>query len=304
MTFPPVLRALIVWLIASLPAPMLLPGIVRGQTDNKDLVAKGQYIFAVAGGCACHTIPKETPHAGARAFPIPLGTVYSTNITQDKETGLGAWTDQQIIDAIIKGIRRDGSRILPVMPYEKYSGMAQEDLKALVAYLRTLKPVKKPTPELKTRAPFVRSLGTFVYLKLFGRFSSSPAQAPKAGIERGRYLVDHVSLCGDCHTPRNFLGVPRQSLYLAGAGQNIGPLGEAVPNITPDKDTGIGSWKREDIAEVLVSGTKPDLDNVQGLMYEVVQGTPHGYKDMKKEDALAIADYLQTIPAIANKITK
>lgn len=124
------------------------------------------------------------------------------------------------------------------------------------------------------------------------------------GIERGRCLVGHVSLCGDCHTPRNFLGVPRQSLYLAGAGQNIGPLGEAVPNITPDKDTGIGSWKREDIAEVLVSGTKPDLDNVQGLMYEVVQGTPHGYKDMKKDDALAIADYLKTIPVIANKINQ
>jgi mono/diheme cytochrome c family protein len=304
MTLSSILRAFILWLIASLPVHTLFPGIVRGQTDTKELVAKGQYIFAVAGGCACHTVPKETPHAGARAFPIPLGTVYSTNITQDKETGLGAWTDQQIIDAIIKGIRRDGSQILPVMPYEKYSGMAQEDLKALVAYLRTLKPVKKLTPELKTKAPFVRNLGTFVYLKLFGRFSSAPPQAPKAGVERGRYLVNHVALCGDCHTPRNVLGVPRQALYMAGAGKDIGPLGEAVPNITPDKDTGIGSWKREDIAEVLLSGTKPDLDNVQGLMYEVVQGTPHGYKDMKKEDALAIADYLQTIPAIANKITR
>ena len=104
--------------------------------------------------------PRE-PTTPARArFPIPLGTVYSTNITPDKETGLGGWTDQQIIDAIIKGMRKDGSRLLPVMPYEKYSGMAQEDLKALVAYLRTLKPVKKATPELKTWAPFARSLGT------------------------------------------------------------------------------------------------------------------------------------------------
>jgi mono/diheme cytochrome c family protein len=104
-------------------------------------------------------------------------------------------------------------------------------------------------------------------------------------------------LCGDCHTPRNLLGAPKQSLYLAGADEKTGPLGEAVPNITPDKETGIGDWKREDIAEVLISGIKPDFDNVQGLMYEVVQGTPHGYKDMKKEDALAIADYLKTIPA-------
>jgi hypothetical protein len=89
---------------------------------------------------------------------------------------------------------------------------------------------------------------------------------------------------------------------MAGVDQKNGPLGEAVPNITPDKETGIGDWKREDIAELLISGTKPDLDNVQGLMYEVIQGSPHGYKDMKKEDALAIADYLKTIAPIKNKI--
>jgi mono/diheme cytochrome c family protein len=247
-------------------------------------------------------VPKGTPNAGARAFPIPFGTVYSTNITQDKETGLGGWTDRQIFDAIIKGIRRDGSRILPVMPYEKYSGMAQEDLTALIAFLKTLKPVRKPTPELKTWVPFMRSLGTFVYLKLFGRFHSSPPQAPKVGIERGRYLVEHVSLCGDCHTPRNSIGVPQQSLYMAGAGEKTGPLGEAVPNITPDKETGIGSWKREEIAELILTGTKPDFDNVEGLMDEVIQGAPHGYKDMKKDDALAIADYLKSIPPIKNKI--
>jgi mono/diheme cytochrome c family protein len=281
---------------------LFFPAFAEAQTNTP--VAEGQYIFALAGGCACHTVPKETPHAGGRAFPIPFGTVYSTNITQDKETGLGAWSDQQIHDAMVKGIRRDGSWILPVMPYEKYSGMAQEDLKALIAYLRTLKPVKKPTPQLKTWAPFARSLGVPIFLKIFGRFSNSPAQAPKSGVERGRYLVEHVSLCGDCHTPRNSIGVPKQSLYLAGASQKIGPLGEAVPNITPHKETGIGEWKREDIAELLISGTKPDLDNVQGLMYEVIQGTTHGYKDMKKEDALAIADYLKSIPAIKNKIDK
>ena len=283
----------------------LMPFFVHpGQAQTDSLVSKGQYIFALAGGCACHTIPKGTAHAGARAFPIPFGTVYSTNITQDKETGLGAWTDQQIHDAMVKGIRRDGSWILPVMPYEKYSGMAQEDLQALIAFMRTLKPVKKATPELKTWAPFARSLGTPIFLKIFSRFSNSPAQAPKSGLERGRYLVEHVSLCGDCHTPRNSIGVPNQSFYMAGASQKIGPLGEAVPNITPDKETGIGEWKREDIVEVLLTGTKPDLDNIQGLMYEVIQGTPHGYKDMKKDDALAIADYLKSIPAIKNKINK
>jgi mono/diheme cytochrome c family protein len=270
----------------------------HAQADNKELAAKGQYIFALAGGCACHTVPKETENAGGRAFPIPFGTVYSTNITQDKETGLGSWTDQQIHDALVKGIRSDGSRILPVMPYEAYSGMAQEDLKALIAYLRTLKPVKKATPPLKSWAPFNRSLGAPLWLKVFGRFSDPPAQAPKSGIERGRYLVEHVSLCSDCHTPRNFIGVPNRSLYLAGANKKIGPLGQEVPNITPDKETGIGEWKREEIAAVLLTGTKPDLDNIQGLMAEVIE---HGFKNMTKEDALAIADYLKSVPAIKNK---
>ncbi|MGH7825266.1 MAG: hypothetical protein ACREQ7_08840, partial [Candidatus Binatia bacterium] len=253
---------------------LLMPAIGYAQNANKDLAARGQYIFAVAGGCACHTDPKGTPHAGGRAFPIPFGTVYTTNITQDKGTGLGSWTDRQIHDAMVNGIRADGSRILPVMPYEAYSGMAQEDLKALIAYLRTLKPIKQATPEIKSWAPFSRSLGVPVWLKVFGRFSVPPAQAPKSGIERGRYLVDHVSLCGDCHTPRNSIGVPNRSLYLAGAGKEVGPLGEAVPNITPDTETGIGQWKREDIAELLLTGTKPDFDNVQGLMAEVIEGTP------------------------------
>jgi mono/diheme cytochrome c family protein len=289
-----ILFALTPWFPLSLPS--------HAQGDDKELIAKGQYIFAVAGGCACHSAPKGTANAGARAFPIPTGTVYSTNITQDSETGLGNWTDQQIRDAIVKGMRRDGSRILPVMPYEKYSGLAAEDLTALVAYLRTIKPVQKVTPALKTWAPFVRSIGTPLFLRVFGRFATQPALAPKTGVERGRYLVEHVALCGDCHTPRNSIGVPDQALYMAGASEKNGPLGESVPNITPDKETGIGDWKQEDIVELLKSGTKPDFDNVQGLMLEVIQGAPHGYKDMTKEDALAIADYLMRIPAIKNKV--
>jgi mono/diheme cytochrome c family protein len=246
--------------------------------ENADLVERGQYIFSLAGGCACHSPPKGTPYAGGREFPIPLAKVYSTNLTADKETGLGNWSDQQIRDAIAKGIRPDGERLLPVMPYEDYSGMAEEDLKALIAYLRTLKPVRKATPQLKTWAPFYRPLTAFVWSKVFAKTFTAPAKAPQGGIERGRYLDEHVSLCGDCHTPRNFMGVPQRSLYLAGAKKGQGPLGVEVPNITPDKETGIGDWKREDIAGLLLTGTMPDMDNVQGLMAEVIEA---GFKNMK-----------------------
>lgn len=272
----------------------------RSQEKSSELVERGQYIFSSAGGCACHSPPKGTPYAGGREFALPMAKVYSTNLTADKETGLGNWSDQQIRDAITRGIRPDGERLLPVMPYEAYSGMAEEDLKALIAYLRTLKPVRKPTPQLKTWAPFYRPLAMFVWSKIFAKISTAPAKAPQGGVERGRYLDEHVSLCGDCHTPRNFMGVPKRALYLAGAKKGQGPpLGAEVPNITPDKETGIGDWKREDIAELLLTGTKPDLDNVQGLMAEVIEA---GFKNMKKEDVLAIVDYLKSIPAVKNKV--
>lgn len=282
-------------------APLLIGGFAlaaaHAQEAEKDLVARGQYIFALAGGCACHTAPKGTPHVGAREFPIPMGKVYSTNITQDKETGIGNWSDKEIHNSIVKGIRPNGERLLPVMPYEAYSGMAEEDLKALIAYLRTLKPVRKENLRPNVHVSLFRPLVTPLWLKLFGRFSNASLQAPKSGLERGRYLVEHISLCGDCHTPRNFLAVPNRSFYLAGT--KHGPLGKEIPNITPDKESGIGDWSRNDIAELLLTGTKPDLDNVQGLMEEVVEA---GYKKMTKEDTLAIADYLKSIPPIKNKI--
>jgi len=183
------------------------------------------------------------------------------------------------------------------MPYGAYSGMSEEDLKALIAYLRSLKPVRKETAALKTWAPLYRAGGTFVWFQFFSRFSNSPAKAPQSGIERGRYLVEHVALCIDCHTPRNFMGVPNRSLYLAGAKK--GPLGQEIPNITPDKQTGIGDWSRNDIAELLLTGTKPDLDKAEGLMAEVIEA---GIKNIKREDAFAIADYLKSIPPITNKI--
>src|SRR4029077_16523768 len=281
---------------------LLLAGVAQAQTDNKELVAKGQYIFSLAAGCACHSDPKGTPHAGGRRFPIPFGTVYSTNLTADKETGLGGWTDQQIHDAVTKGISHDGNKILPLMPYGQYSGMAQDDLKALIAFLRTLKPVRKPTPELQTSVPMLRSIAAEGWLKAFEQFFISPASAPKSGIERGKYLTEHVAICGDCHTPRSSIGVPNRSLYMSGAAKDIGPLGGRVPNITPDKETGIGTWKREEIADLLITGTKPDLDYVRGLMYDAIQGTSHGYRNMSRADALTIADYLKSIAAIKNKV--
>ncbi len=275
-------------------------GEIHAQNPSQEMVKRGHYIFSLAGGCACHTEPEETLNVGGREFPVPMGKVYSTNITQDKGTGLGNWSDQEIYDSLVKGVRPDGETILPVMPFEAYSGMAQDDLKALVAYLRTLEPVSQKTPADQFSLPFVRSLFTPLWLKIFGRTTTPPATAPKSGIDRGKYLVDHVAICGDCHTPRNSIGVQDLDLYMAG--WQSGPLGEDVPNITPDKETGIKDWSRDEIADLILKGATPGLDEVDGLMAEVVHGTTGGYKDMTREDALAIADYLKSIPAIRNEI--
>ncbi len=289
-------RTLITFLAGSL---LLVASAPRSGAEPApdQLVARGQYVFSLAGGCACHTVPKGVPNAGGRAFPLPLAKVYSTNITSDKETGLGNWTDQQIRDAMVKGVRPNGEKLLPVMPYDAYSGMADEDLQALIAYLRTLKPVRKETPPLETWAPLYRRAGTFFWSRFVAKSYTSVPKPPAAGAERGRYLVEHVSLCVDCHTPRNSMGIPQPSLYLAGAKKGP-PLNVEVPNITPDKETGIGDWSRESIADLIQTGSKPDLDNVQGLMAEVIEA---GYKNMKREDALAIADYLKTVPSVKHK---
>jgi hypothetical protein len=126
-----------------------------------------------------------------------------------------------------------------------------------------------------------------------------PATAPKSGLKG---ISRTTSRSAATVTRRSSIGVPNPRAYLAGASKEIGPLGELVPNITPDKDTGVGSWTRDDIAELLRKGTKPDLDYVRGLMFDVIEGTSHGYRNMSREDALAIADYLKSIPAIKNKI--
>lgn len=295
------MRRIFFSVICALVLPLFIelfaPAAARPQEAEKELIAKGQYIFSLAGGCACHTAPKGPPDAGGREIPIPMAKIYSTNLTADKETGLGGWSDQEIRDAMVKGIRPNGEQLIPAMPYEAYSGMAEEDLKALIVYLRTLKPVRKENLRPKAHIALFRPVVTPLWLKLFGRFSVPPPKAPQSGIQRGRYLVEHVSLCDDCHTPRNLFMAPRRALYLAGS--KVGILGKEIPNITPDKETGIGEWSRNDIAEFLMTGTKPDLDNVQGLMAEVIEA---GYKHMKREDALAIADYLKSIPPIVNKI--
>jgi mono/diheme cytochrome c family protein len=265
-------------------------------------IARGKYVFGATGGCGCHTVKDQPVNAGGRRYDGPYGTVYSSNITPDRETGIGTWTDEQIINAIRLGRRPNGERLLPVHPYPVFNGMTAEDLKAVVAFLKTVPPVKRPNQAKRVTVPLFESVFLPAWLAAFAPRETPPTAAPTAGVPRGEYLVRAVAHCGECHTPRTMTMATDNSRFLGGNPK--GPEDAAIPNITPDRDTGIGKWSAEEIAEYLGTGSKPDGDVAGGLMAEVIEGTLAGYKDLTKADRLAIAQFLKTIPAVSNRIAK
>ena len=277
------------------------PASAQAPPPGRDSVARGKYVFGAAGGCGCHTEKDRPVNSGGRKYDGPFGTVYSSNITPDRQTGIGGWTDDQIITAIRLGRRPNGERLIPVHPYTVFNGMAEEDLRALVAFLRSLPPVNRPNTPKKISVPLFESVFLPTWLAAFAPREMPPPSAPTSGLARGEYLVRAVAHCGECHTPRGLTQATDNSRFLGGTQK--GPEGDPVPNITPDKDTGL-AWSEEEIAEFLQRGTKPNGDEAQGLMDEVIRGTLGGYKDLTKEDRLAIARYLKSIPAVRNKVVQ
>ena len=282
-------------------SPALLSEIATAQPPSAAEIARGKYVFGATGGCGCHTVPKQPVNAGGRKYDGPFGTVYSSNITPDRETGIGGWTDEQIITAIRLGRRSNGERLVPVHPYTVFNGMGAEDLKALVAFLRTLPAVKRVNQPKKITVPMFESVFLPAWLAAFAPRETPPAAVPTSGPARGEYLVRAVGHCGECHTPRTMTMATDNSRFLAGNPK--GPEDSEVPNITPDKATGL-AWSEEEIADYLGTGNKPDGDVAGGLMGEMIEGTLAGFKDLTKADRLAIARYLKTIPAVKNRIGK
>jgi len=269
---------------------------------ESDLIARGRYVFALAGGCGCHTAKGESVNAGGRPLKTPYGTFYGTNITPDPTYGIGQWTDRQIGDSIRLGVRPDGSIVSPVMPYPAFSGMSDEDVTALVAYLRSVPAVTRANQPHEISLPF-SGVAMRVWRWLFFEPIAAPARAPTEGIERGRYISGHVAHCQECHTPRTRIGTLDLSLHLAGNPAGIDD--EVTPNITPEVKTGIGEWSEDEIVSLLQTGFLPNFDNVQGLMALVIEGIPEGgYKDMTKDDALAVARYLKSVPPIEHRVGK
>lgn len=263
---------------------------------------RGKIVFALAGGCGCHTSERGPIGAGGRRLATPFGTFYGTNITPDPDTGIGRWSEEEIIAAIRDGYVRGKGVEAPVMPYYLYAGMADRDVRDLVAYLRTLPAVRRENQSHEVPFPFQR-LAYRIWRFLFAPEATELVEPPQTERERGRYLADQVAICTDCHTPRGRFGVLRQEMYLAGTPR--GPDGNPVPNITPDQPTGIGDWDTYDITQVLKRGMLPNFDSVQGLMAEVVDGIGGGpgYSSAPESDLRAIATYLETIEPVRHDVT-
>jgi mono/diheme cytochrome c family protein len=273
---------------------LLLAVSPAATAADPDRVARGAYLAGAAGCDDCHTDRAHggQPYAGGLALATPFGNFYSPNITPDPQSGIGRWTDAQFLRALREGVRPDGANYFPVFPYPSFTGITDDDALAIKAYLFSLLPVRQDNRPHEIPFPvswrFLQAGWKFVF---FNSGPFRPAPERSALYNRGAYLVTALAHCGECHTPRNLLGGPDPSGFLAGT--RDGPDGKKVPNITQDKETGIGNWSEHDIVGVLTDGHKPDFDFVAGVMGEVVKNTAR----LTAEDRRAIAVFLKTVPA-------
>lgn len=283
------IAALVAVALWFLSAPKTLPGSAD-FTESGD-VARGRTVF-YAGGCAsCHSAPAAEGEAklslgGGRAFASPFGTFYAPNISPDPEFGIGNWSSRDLANAMIKGVSPDGKHYYPAFPYTSYSRVSITDIVDLHAFINTLPSVATANQKHNLPLPFRirRALGLWKLLYL----NDDPISDKE---NRGRYLVEGLGHCAECHTPRSVFGGLQTDSWMAGA-----PLPEGkgrVPNITPHAD-GIGRWSVSDMVEYFESGFKPDFDSASGVMVDVIDNTAK----LSDEDRHAIATYLKSIPPI------
>jgi mono/diheme cytochrome c family protein len=264
--------------------------LARAQGD----AGKGEYL-AKAGGCAgCHTDtkPGAPRFAGGREIATPFGKFFGPNITPDPGAGIGRWSEADFITAMRFGLRPDGSQSFPAFPYASFTKITDADLKDLYAYLRSIPASRQPSKPHELRLPYgLRFLVRFWKWLYFvpGPFVPDPARS--AELNRGAYLVDALGHCGECHTPRNFLGGPKQSRYLAG-----GRLLEGrTANLTPSR---LKRWNDAQLAQFLRTGATPEGDVPSDAMDEVIRNTT---SQLSPPDLAALIAYLRSLTALADE---
>ena len=255
---------------------------------------RGEYLSKAAGCLGCHTEEKKeaVPYAGGRALKTPFGTFYGPNLTPHKDAGLGAWSEADFVRAMREGRRRDGANLFPAFPYPSFTKMSDGDLKDLWAYLRSLP--ANATPSRPHELGFFFRWRFLLTIWKWFFFTPGPLAADAAKdavLNRGAYLVQALGHCGECHTPRNFLGAPKKDRFLAGA-----KLGEtAVPNITP---TRLKKVSDAELKEVLKTAMTSDGDVLAESMSEVVRNTT---SQLTAPDLDAMIAYLRSLSALPDE---
>jgi len=269
--------------------------LLAATTAVSDEIAieRGEYLIA-AGGCVdCHTDEGKdaSPFAGGRPIESPFGIFYSPNITPDVETGIGAWSDDDFVNAFWEGTSPDGDHYYPAFPFTSYTGVARDDLLAMKQYLFSIEPITHSPPEhdlawyISTRL----AAGAWKSMNFDSeRFVPDPDESEQWN--RGAYVVRHLGHCGECHTPRSSLGAILYENELAG--NPDGPDDENIPNITSHKTDGIGKWSVDDIEYFLDIGMLPDGDFVGSSMGDVIDNNT---ARLTPDDRIAIAIYLKSV---------
>lgn len=272
--------------------------VATGTAQSADvaapaLVDRGRYL-AIAGDCvACHTAPGGKTMAGGFAVGTPIGSIVSTNITPSKSDGIGNYSLEQFSDALRRGIRADGARLYPAMPYTAYAKISDDDVKALYAYfMHGVEPVDEKPVATQLPFPFDIRLSMAAWDLLFLDSSSfKPDPAKSAEWNRGAYLATALAHCGTCHTPRNLLMAEDDSRLFAGA--DLGTW--FAPNITSDVDSGIGGWTVDDLVSYMRDGHAAGKGQAAGPMAEAVDNS---LRHLRGDDLRAIAVYLRTVPPV------
>src|SRR5689334_13259652 len=220
----------------------------QAAEPSQDAIARGKALVD-AGDCySCHTSDPAKPFAGGVRIETPFGAITSPNLTPDRDTGIGAWSEQDFYRALRSGVAPDGSRYYPAFPYPNFSKMTRDDIYAVRAYLATLAPVTNKAPPPALQFPLNFRFMMRAWNALFFRPGIlDPDQQKGTEWNRGRYLVEGPGHCGACHTPKNIFGADKHGQHLAGGA--IG--GYFAPRLDAAARSGLKSWSTEDIAEYL-----------------------------------------------------
>jgi len=273
-------------LLASSAIVLVLATAGRAADTSFAKIERGKHLVDAGDCAACHTDEKGQAFAGGRAIETPFGTIFSPNITPDRETGIGAWSDDDFYRAMHNGVAADGSRLYPAFPYPYFTKLTHDDVMAIRAYLKTLPALKHATPRTQLDWPLNYRVTMCGWDLLFfkpGTFKPDPKKS--AEWNRGAYLVQGAGHCGACHTAKNTLGADEKSKALRG-GMFANWL---APEIANNMRTGTGSWSIDDIVEYLKTG-RNKYSGASGPMSEVVADST---SKLPEADLRAIATYIK-----------